>query len=48
MCEDYPCCGHEAGDCRGNLYDTDANIKWRVHRNLAYGDSDWGLDDLDY
>jgi hypothetical protein len=26
-CEDYPCCGHEAGDCNGQLYGSDEAIK---------------------
>jgi hypothetical protein len=25
-CEDYPCCGHEWGDCEGQLYGSDASI----------------------
>lgn len=29
-CEDYPCCGHEAGDCDGSLYGTDEAIKSRI------------------
>jgi hypothetical protein len=30
-CEDYPCCGHEAGDCNGLLYGSDAAIKSDPH-----------------
>lgn len=26
-CEDYPCCGHENGDCNGLLYGSDESIK---------------------
>ena len=26
-CEDYPCCGHELGDCAGLKYGTDEAIK---------------------
>lgn len=26
-CEDFPCCGHEAGDCEGLLYGSDESIK---------------------
>lgn len=26
MCEDFPCCGHERGDCEGKLYGSDADI----------------------
>lgn len=29
-CEDYPCCGHEAGDCNGLKYGSDEYIKERV------------------
>jgi len=27
MCEDYPCCGHEMGDCEGRRYGSDAGIQ---------------------
>jgi hypothetical protein len=27
MCEDFPCCGHEAGDCNGQKYGSDESIK---------------------
>lgn len=30
-CEDFPCCGHEAGDCDGSLYGSDASIKNDPH-----------------
>lgn len=30
-CEDYPCCGHEAGDCNGLLYGSDEAIKADPH-----------------
>lgn len=30
MCEDYPCCGHELGDCEGKLYGSDESIKERA------------------
>ena len=26
-CEDFPCCGHEAGDCNGLLYGSDESIQ---------------------
>lgn len=29
-CEDFPCCGHEAGDCNGLLYGSDEYIKERA------------------
>jgi len=25
-CEDFPCCGHEAGDCDGSKYGSTASI----------------------
>lgn len=39
-CEDYPCCGHEAGDCDGSLYGSDESIKARVMENIRHGDCD--------
>lgn len=30
-CEDYPCCGHEFGDCNGLLYGSDEAIKADPH-----------------
>lgn len=36
-CEDYPCCGHEAGDCNGLLYGSDEAIKAQVERDWATG-----------
>jgi hypothetical protein len=30
-CEDYPCCGHEAGDCNGLKYGSDESIKSNPH-----------------
>lgn len=38
-CEDYPCCGHERGDCRGLRYGSDESIKRDVER--AYRDEDY-------
>ncbi len=29
-CEDFPCCGHEMGDCEGHLYGSDESIKRMV------------------
>lgn len=26
-CEDFPCCGHELGDCNGMKYGSDESIK---------------------
>lgn len=36
-CEDYPCCGHEAGDCEGQKYGSEADIKERVYQQWATG-----------
>lgn len=40
MCEDFPCCGHEAGDCQGALYGTDAAIIEREYARLSRPDYD--------
>lgn len=42
FCEDYPCCGHEFGDCFGQKYGSDESIKADVERALrdpAYADA---------
>lgn len=31
-CEDFPCCGHERGDCNGEKYGSDEKIIEDVHR----------------
>lgn len=36
-CEDYPCCGHEMGDCNGLLYGSDKSIKELVERDWRTG-----------
>lgn len=33
-CEDYPCCGHEQGDCNGLLYGSDEAIKEDAMRHI--------------
>lgn len=38
-CEDYPCCGHEPGDCNGQRYGSDEAIKRSVER--AFYDEDY-------
>jgi len=43
MCEDYPCCGHELGDCGGGLYGSDDSIKQAVYDSMAEED-DWMFD----
>ena len=42
MCEDYPACGHEMGDCEGQKYGSDEAIKARVHEqwNSGHGNCD--------
>lgn len=40
-CEDYPCCGHESGDCNGGLYDSDENIKNRIYNMSAEAFDDY-------
>jgi hypothetical protein len=45
MCEDYPCCGHEAGDCNGNLYGSDESIKARVYAQMNSDDFDYYYDE---
>lgn len=37
QCEDYPCCGHERGDCNGLLYGSDEAIKEQVERDWRTG-----------
>ena len=39
-CEDYPACGHEAGDCDGSLYGSDESIKGREFTRLSAPDYD--------
>jgi hypothetical protein len=44
MCEDYPCCGHEMGDCEGKLYGSDESIKRMEYERMlrAWEDGeDW-------
>lgn len=33
-CEDYPCCGHEWGDCNGLRYGSDEYIKENASRHF--------------
>lgn len=46
-CEDFPCCGHEAGDCNGQKYGSDEEIKERYLARLndpdydEYYDEEW-------
>jgi len=36
QCEDYPCCGHERGDCNGLKYGSDEAIKDLVYNGINY------------
>lgn len=54
-CEDYPCCGHEAGDCDGSLYGSDESIKERVawdwangHGHCDHQDGIYNCEDVEY
>lgn len=40
-CEDFPCCGHELGDCDGSLYGSDEEIKRRAIERIESGEDDW-------
>ena len=33
-CEDFPCCGHELGDCEGKKYGSDESIKAYVYEHI--------------
>ena len=47
-CEDYPCCGHEQGDCDGRLYGSDEDIKARVYEKMSDPDYDPYYDEVDW
>lgn len=40
-CEDYPCCGHELGDCYGLKYGTDDDL--RAHAEMVMRLEDRGI-----
>lgn len=42
-CEDYPCCGHEAGDCNGLRYGSDEAIMAAEYARMEAEDG-WGPD----
>jgi hypothetical protein len=48
FCEDFPCCGHEQGDCDGSKYGSDESIKAAVYRKLDNPDYDDYYDREDY
>lgn len=37
-CEDYPCCGHERGDCEGQRYGTDEQLIRQAYREMELED----------
>ena len=37
-CEDYPCCGHEWGDCDGTKYGSDEDIKAAAYERMRMED----------
>ena len=40
-CEDFPCCGHEAGDCDGSLYGSDEAIMEREYARIMRDPDDY-------
>lgn len=52
-CEDFPCCGHEFGDCNGLLYGSDEAIKSDPHvlcdheQGICEVDEDGDIDQYD-
>lgn len=48
MCEDYPCCGHEFGDCNGQKYGSDESIKEMIYAKLSDPDYDPYYDERDF
>lgn len=45
-CVDYPCCGHEAGDCFGQKYGSDESIKAFWSDVYSSGMDDYEIDQL--
>lgn len=45
MCEDYPCCGHEWGDCEGQKYGTGEDITAYAQRFAELEDMGIFLDE---
>lgn len=39
-CEDFPCCGHERGDCDGSKYGSDEQIKAAALARMSDPDFD--------
>ena len=40
LCEDYPACGHERGDCNGQKYGSDESIMAAEYARMAREDYD--------
>lgn len=40
-CEDFPCCGHEAGDCNGEKYGSDEWIKEQEYDRIMNDYEGW-------
>ena len=38
-CEDFPCCGHELGDCEGLKYGSDESIIRDAYRRMELEDA---------
>ena len=47
QCEDYPCCGHEQGDCNGLKYGSDEAIKARVYQLMEDDPIGYEMGDYD-
>jgi len=47
-CIDWPCCGHESGDCDGQKYGSDESIKAAVYAKLSDPEYDPVYDEADY
>jgi len=45
FCEDYPCCGHEWGDCRGQKYGSDESIKAAAYERMRMEDEGYFFPD---
>lgn len=48
VCEDYPCCGHERGDCNGRLYGSDAAIQADSHLLCDHNTGGCEVEDYEY
>jgi hypothetical protein len=46
-CEDWPCCGHEWGDCDGSKYGSDESIKEAAYERMRMEDEGYFFEDED-